>query len=200
MEYSEVFAIIKGLKSGVPLTIYKEKNAEIYLIRPNRSFKQYDPKKNFQIFIKEGKREFRPNHLRIFIDLHLRVRSRPELKKELLIAFDNIFYKKEPIASIKKIRKEIFEHELNSISIIAVLSQLFIIEQEFNYIGASKYEPPTLFYQGWIRQFIDSSREIDNLCMSVCSRQPPAAKYTSCENRKNKKWNENNPKLWYLIE
>lgn len=199
MEYSEVFDIIRGLKVEEPFTIYKEKGVEIYIIRPKGKFKQYDPKKNFQIFIKEGERKFRPNHLRIFIDLHLRVRSRPELKDKLLIAFDSIFYKKDPIVSVKKIKKENFEHYLNSISIIAVLSQLFIIEQEYNYIGESKYDPPTLFYQGWIRQFIDSSKEIDNLCMSVCSRQPPAAKYTNLENKKHKKWNSNNPELWYLL-
>ena len=132
------------------------------------------------------------------INLHLKVRSRPDLKNELLIAFDRIFYKENSLLAIKNLLNENFEHYLNSISIIAVLSQLFILEQDYNYEGASNYEPPTLFYQGWIRQFIDSPKEIDNLSMSVCSRQPPAAKYTSLENRKHKKFKEVNPFLWYL--
>jgi hypothetical protein len=79
-----------------------------------------------------------------------------------------------------------------------VLSQLFIIEQDYNYEGESNYDPPTLFYQGWVRQFIDSSKEIDNLAMSVCSRKPPTAKYTSLENKKHKKFRDENTSLWYL--
>ena len=132
------------------------------------------------------------------IDLHLRVRSRPELKNELLEAFDSIFYRTDPLIAIKALVNEEFSHSLNPLPVIAILSQLFIIEQDYNYLGESKYDPPTLFYQGWIRQFIDSSKEIDNLCMSVCSRQPPAAKYTTNENKKHKKYNNKTTTLWYL--
>ena len=54
-------------------------------------------KKNFQIWLKEGEREFRPNHLRVMIDLNLRIRSRGDLKERLLFAFDNIFYGRDPL-------------------------------------------------------------------------------------------------------
>lgn len=198
MEYNDLLNIIKGLEFNVPTTVFEENGIEIFLVRPSKAFKNYDINKNFQIFIKDGERQFRPNHLRVMIDLHLKVRSRPDLKNELLTAFDNIFYKENSLLSIKKLIEEDFEHFLNSISIIAVLSQLFIIEQDYNYEGESNYDPPTLFYQGWVRQFIDSSKEIDNLAMSVCSRQPPAAKYTSLENKKHKKFNDENASLWYL--
>lgn len=50
------------------------------------------------------------------------------------------------------------------------------------------FEPPTLFYQGWIREFIASSKEIDNLCMSVCRPRPPSAQYTSRENKNSKEY------------
>ena len=134
------------------------------------------------------------------IDLHLRVRSRPDLKNKLLQAFDDIFYKKDASTSVKELKEEKFEHFLNPIGITATLSQLFIIEQDYNYNKESKFDPPTLFYQGWIRQFIDSSKEIDNLCMSVCNGQPPAAKYTKLENRKSKTYEAKLPNLWYLEE
>lgn len=198
MEYNDLLNIIKGLEFNVPTIIFEENGVEIFLIRPSKAFKNYDINKNFQIFIKDGDRQFRPNHLRVMIDLHLKVRSRPDLKNELFEAFDNIFYKQNSLLSIENLIEEVFEHYLNSISIIAVLSQLFIIEQDFNYEGESNYDPPTLFYQGWVRQFIDSSKEIDNLAMSVCSRQPPAAKYTSLENKKHKKFRDINGSLWYL--
>ncbi|WP_396191369.1 hypothetical protein [Flavobacterium sp.] len=198
MEYNDLLNIIKGLEFNVPTIVFEENGVEIFLIRPSKAFKNYDIKKNFQIFIKEGDRQFRPNHLRVMIDLHLKVRSRPNLKNELLSAFDNIFYKGNSLLSIKNLIEQDFEHYLNSISIIAVLSQLFIIEQDYNYEGESNYDPPTLFYQGWVRQFIDSSKEIDNLAMSVCSRKPPTAKYTSLENKKHKKFRDENTSLWYL--
>lgn len=199
MEYKDLLNIIIGLPFGEPVTIFEENGVEIFVVRPNAVFKNYDINKNFQIFIKEGERQFRPNHLRVMIDLHLKVRSRPDLKNELLIAFDNIFYRNNSLTAIENLIDKEFEHYLNSISIIAVLSQLFIIEQDYNYEGESNYDPPTLFYQGWVRQFLDSSKEIDNLAMSVCSRQPPAVKYTSLENRKHKKFKEENVNLWYLL-
>ena len=81
---------------------------------------------------------------------------------------------------------------------IGYIAQLFIIEQEYGYDKESRFEPPTLFLQGWIREFIDSPKEIDNLCMSVCNRQPPKAKYVNLENKKDKKHTSNLKPLWYM--
>lgn len=200
MEYSKAFKIIKTLKYDIPKVIYSRNGMTVYVVRPSGKFKGYDTKRNFQIFLKEGKREFRPNHLRIMIDLHLRVRSRPDLKNKLHRAFDNIFYKKDPLKAISQLKNEKFAHSLNSIEISAVLSQLFIIEQEYNYHKESNYDPATLFYQGWIRQFLDSTKEVDNLCMSVCKGQPPMAKYTKLEDKNNNKYNKKNVALWYLVD
>ena len=133
------------------------------------------------------------------IDLNLRVRSRPELKEKLLFAFDNIFYGKDPENELVELEKESFEHYLNNLVVIGILTQLFIIEQEYGYHRESKFDPPTLFFQGWIRTFIDSPKEIDNLCMSVCNGQPPRASYVNQENKKSKKWIIKEPTpLWYF--
>ncbi len=203
MEYKNAFEIVRDLDFDTKFIFHEEGGWQVYLYRPGtlpKRFKNYNLEKNFQIFLKEGEREFRPNHLRIMIDLHLRVRSKPNLKNEILLAFDKIFYREDPITVIDELKKSDFEHYLNPIGIIASLSQLFIIEQDYNYNKESKFEPPTLFYQGWVRQFIDSSKEIDNLCMSVCNGQPPAAKYTYLENKKHKKYNSNHGELWYVSE
>ena len=198
MNYIELYKKIEILKIGETISIYKESDIEMFVVRPVSKFKDYDEKKNFQIFLKEGEREFRPNHLRIMIDLHLRVRSRQDLKIELLKAFDKIYKKENSFEAIKKIENENFEHYLNSLKVIAILDQLFLIEQELNYTKESNYDPVTLFYQGWIRQSIDSSKEIDNLVMSICRFQPPASKYTFKNNKKHKKFGENAVSLWYL--
>jgi len=201
MKKEEMFRIVKELPFDTKKTVYEVKGVEIQLFRPSKlsaKFKDYDAKKNFQVWLKEENREFRPNHMRLMIDLNLRVRNRPELKKELLLAFDNIFYGKDPEKELETLKEEKFEHFLNDLIIIGILSQLFIIEQEYGYHKESKFDPPTLFFQGWVREFIDSPKEIDNLCMSVANRQPPAAKYVQKENKKHKKHCDNLNALWYL--
>lgn len=196
-----MFEIVKKLPFDKKKVIYQDKELSIYIFRPSKlkkRFEGYNLKKNFQIWLKEDEREFKPNHMRIFIDLNLRVRSRPKLKKELLLAFDNIFYGKDPEKELDKLKKEKFEHSLNHITAIGILAQLLIIEQEYNYNKPSNFMPPTLFFQGWVREFIDSPKEIDNLCMSVANGQPPLTKYTELENQKNKKYVKNRKPLWYL--
>ncbi len=196
-----MFELVKNLPFDQKKIVFEQDNIKIQIFRPSKlskRFEGYDLKKNFQIWLKEGNREFRPNHLRVMIDLNLRTRSRPELKKDILLAFDNIFYGKDPEIELKSLNNEHFEHNLNPLVIIGYLAQLFIIEQEYGYNKKSYFDPPTLFLQGWIREFIDNPKEIDNLCMSVCNRQPPLKKYTYKENKKHKKYEKDLKPLWYV--
>ncbi|MDD5269771.1 MAG: hypothetical protein PHE80_01130 [Candidatus Omnitrophica bacterium] len=203
MNKDSMLKLVKELPFDIKKTVYKEGDIEVQIFRPSvlsKRFKDYDVKKNFQIWLKEKQREFRPNHLRVMIDLNLRIRNRDDLKKRLLLAFDNIFYGSDPEKELKELAKDKFEHYLNPLIIIGALHQLFIIEQEYAYHKESKFDPRTLFYQGWVREFIDNPKEIDNLCMSVCSRQPPMSKYVNLENGKNEKFQKNLKSLWYLGE
>lgn len=203
MKYSELMEIVKDLPFDKEKIILEDNGVILSVLRPSKlskRFKNYDSKRNFQIWLEEKERNFKPNHLRVFIDLNLRVRSRPDLKKQLLVAMDRIFYGEDPNIAIKDLENENFDHYLNSIKIIANLSQLFLAEQEYGYTKESKYNPSTLFYQGWIRQSIAEGSEIDNNTMSVASFRPPMAKYTYLEDKKNKKYDENFKNLWYLEE
>lgn len=195
-----MFQIVKRLPFDTKKVVYKESGLSVFLYRPSKlskRFSAYNKKKNFQIWFKEGNREFRPNHMRVFLDLNLRIRSRPALKKKLLTAFDKIFYGGDPETELKRLNKERFSHSLNPIIITGVLSQLLIIEQEYAYNKKSRFNPPTLFYQGWVREFIDNPKEIDNMCMSVANRQPPLSKYVDLENRKTKRYVKTLKPLWY---
>ncbi len=201
MYYEDMLEIITKLEYDRELVLITEGNYELSVLRPSvlsKRFKNYDLTKNFQIFLNDGKNHFRPNHLRIMIDINLRVRSRPDLKALLLTIFDNIFYGKNPENEIEIIEKEVFEHYLNPIRIIANLAQLFLIEQDFAYNKKSNYDPGTLFFQGWIREFLDNKKEIDNLCMSVCKFQPPSNKYVCKENKNDKLYTDVLQPLWYL--
>lgn len=203
MKYLDVFKKIKDLKFDTEMPVCRIGNIELYVLRPStppKRFSTYDPEKNFQIWLREGARNFKPNHLRVFIDLNLRVRSRSDLKESLLTAFDNIFYGGDPDEFTKNLAKEHFGHSLNPFGIIANLSQLFIIEQAYSYNKESNFDPPTLFYQGWVRQVLDDIKEIDNTIMSIAHGQPPAAKYTLRENKKSKNFQTGLKPLWYLSE
>lgn len=67
---SEMLGIVKDLSFDEKKTILKRGNVEIRLFRPSKlsnRFKDYDVKKNFQIWLKEDQREFKPNHIFHFI-------------------------------------------------------------------------------------------------------------------------------------
>lgn len=201
MKYDELLEIVKELPFDTPKTIFQYNDVELYILRPStvsKRFKHYDINKNFQIFIREGNSEFRPNHLRILISLNLWKRNNPKATKDLLLAFDKIFYGEDPDLAIESLYQYELEGGINDIEIIAHLAQLFIVEQNYGYAGVSNYEPPSLYLQGWIRTFIASDHAIDNIIWRICQNTPPAKMYTSEDNRKETQY-EGIPKpLWYL--
>jgi hypothetical protein len=203
MKYLEMLELVKNLGYDEKHTIIKDKEgAEVFIIRPSvvpsKLKNQYDSSKNFQIWINQNYQSFKPNHLRVLIDLSLKVRAQPKLKQRMLLAFDNIFYGSDPVAEVEQFGDITFPNSLNSMEIIATLSQLFLIEQELNYIQDSHYDPKGLFFQGWVREFIDNPKEIEIMCVSAARGQPPLAKYTSRENMKSRSYSPNLLPLWYL--
>ena len=213
MEYNTLFDEIRRLEFDVRKTIYSKNDIEIYLIRPSKKYKNYDINKNFQVFLKTKNREFRPNHLRVIMDLYLRSLSRPDLKEEILELVDLIFYKKEFSNLLEKLKEETFNNYLNeNLDVTIYLLTLFVIEQDYNYIGKSFYEPKSTFLIGWVRQVLcDNSGDLDNYIMSICNNQPPKTKFTEknskirrkTQNKQsisvyNEKFEENPKKLWYI--
>lgn len=121
MEKRQLLEIVKNLTFDTSKTIFTDNDStELYIYRPSKLSKRftgYDVNKNFQIWMKIAERSFRPNHLRLLLDLNLRIRSRPDLKDKLLITFDNIFYGKDPDIELEEMSKEKFNHYLNSINL-----------------------------------------------------------------------------------
>lgn len=204
MTYSDMKETVLRLPFDTMNIIYNNSEQAILLYRPStlsKRFKDYDVNTNFQIFLKIGTdKPFRPNHLRLLIDLKLRVRENPQAKKELLSSFDKIFYGADPLEAIKPLNHIFFTQYINPIDITAVLAQLFIIEQNIGYGIKSTFDPPALYIQGWIRTFIASGQEIDQIVYRICRNTPPAVKYTCQDNRKHKQYNPNAELLWYINE
>jgi hypothetical protein len=203
MKYEEMVKIISSLNLGEKRSILIDnEGVELYVVRPetvpSKLKNKYEAVKNFQICINQKYQDFKPNHLRVLIDLSLKVKAQPKLKERMLLAFDNIYYGNDPLKEVEQFKDITFPHFLNSMEIIASLSQLFLIEQDLNYSRESHYDPKGLFFQGWVREFIDSPKEIEIMCVSAARGQPPNTKYTSKENKKSKKHQPDLKPLWYL--
>ncbi|MEG1294643.1 MAG: hypothetical protein RSD33_10680 [Clostridium sp.] len=201
MDYQSMLDIIVALPFDTMTTVYSNDSQSIIVYRPSKlseRFKNYDVNTNFQIFLRIGDaKPFRPNHLRLLLDLKLRSRDLPAYKNKMLFAFDKIFYKDDPLSSIKPLMNIPFTQYINPLDITAVLAQLFIIEQNIGYGGKSTFEPPSLYIHGWIRTFIDAEQEIDQVVYRICRNTPPAVKYTCQDNKNHKLYNVNAEPLWY---
>lgn len=201
MTYADMMKTVLQLSFDTMTEVYKNGEQIIFIYRPSKlskRFKAYDVNTNFQIFLKIGDSvPFRPNHLRLLIDLKLRSRECPNEKDRLLTAFDKIFYGDDPLKAIEPLTNINFKQYLNPIDITAMLAQLFIIEQNIGYGRKSTFDPPSLYIQGWIRTFIDSEQEIDQIIYRICRNTPPTVKYTCQDNKNHKKYNPNILPLWY---
>lgn len=202
MDYIDMRRIVLDLPFDTMQEVYNNGEQAILIYRPSRlsaRFRNYNVNTNFQVFLQIGNDDpFRPNHLRLLLDLKLRVREFPEEKEELLAAFDKIFYGYEPLEAIRNLTYIRFTQYINPIDITAILAQLFIIEQDIGYGHKSKFDPPSLYLQGWIRTFIDAEQEIDQIVYRICRKTPPAVKYTCQDNRNHAKYNPDADILWYI--
>lgn len=201
MTKSELFRQMIALPFDQMYKIYSNDWQTIYVYRPSQlsaRFKDYNVNTNFQIYLQiNNEKPFKPNHLRLLIDLKLRSRELPETKNYLLQAFDNIFYGMDPIQAITPIKQIPYAQFINPIDITAVLAQLFIIEQDIGYGSKSKYDPPSLYIQGWIRSFINEDKEIDQIVYRIVRNTPPPVKYTSQDDRNHKLFKSHKEPLWY---
>lgn len=201
MTYDQQFQLAVDLPLDKEISVYKSGSLEIFLLRPSKlkkNFEGYDPYKNFQIWLGGSVKPFKPNHLRVMIDLHLRLLSRPDLRRKLAETFDAIFFGADPEVAIAELKKERFDDYLNPLEITAQLAQLFLIEQAYGYKQESNYDPGTLFFQGWVRHVIAGSRDIDNILMSVARGYPPPVSFTYQDDKKHKKHVDKPEPLWWL--
>ncbi len=199
MLLSELTAKIISLDFDVEMEIYNNGIQRLLAIRPSELYKDYDINKNFQILLDNGTGNvFKPNHLRLLLDLYLCVKEHPQAKEKISRAFDNIFLGMEPICAVDELLKIDFPLSEDPIDILAYMAQLFIVEQNVGYGDKSKYNPPALYIQGWIRTFINSDKELDKIIRNIALNQPPAVAYTRLDDKNHKKYDPCAPELWYI--
>ena len=182
MKYNDLLEIIKNLKIGESEELYKTDDSKIWIMRPEklgRSLKnkeKYDIKRNFQIFMKKGEeREFRPNHLRILIDLHLKLISNLEDSKIVFSSLEKIYSGGDPLEFKNELNGLKFKMQLDSALTNVCCSQLFMAEQDINYTHG-KIIPPRSFLMGYIR-FVKSGQENIDKILWNSIRHPPKKEF-----------------------
>lgn len=92
--------------------------------------------------------------------------------------------------------------QIDPLDVTLYLTQLFMVEQQISWgereSRESRYEPPYLYFMGYIRMVFDEAKEIDKLCWGAANRNPPLVRYTKIDNKKRKEYLEDKDKLWYL--
>lgn len=201
MKYIELKRIIIDLPFDEKKDIYSSNGQTLYVVRPQKlseRFKEYDASKNIQIWLKiDDKKSFKPNHFRLLIDLYTRVRECPDSKDTLLEVFDRIFYGEDPLDVMHMLDTYQFTQAINPTDIAVVLAQLFIAEQNVGFGKKSKYNPRSLYIQGWIRTFINADYEIDQVISGISYNRPPLVGYTKQDDKNHKEYNPDAQPLWY---
>ncbi|KSV57958.1 hypothetical protein [Acetivibrio ethanolgignens] len=201
MKYTELERIIIDLPFDEKKDIYSSNGQTLYVVRPQKlseRFKEYDASKNIQIWLKiNNKKPFKPNHFRLLIDLYTRVRECPDSKDTLLEVFDRIFYGEDPLNVMHMLDTYQFTQAINPTDIAVVLAQLFIAEQNVGFGKKSKYNPRSLYIQGWIRTFINADYEIDQVISGISYNRPPLVGYTKQDDKNHKEYNPDAQPLWY---
>lgn len=201
MKYDDLEKIIIDLPFDTKKEIYSNNEQTLYVVRPQKlteRFSEYDASKNIQIWLEiKGKKPFKPNHFRLLIDLYTRVREYPESKDTLLLVFDKIFYGEDPLDVIHLLDDYTYMQAINPLDIAVVLAQLFIAEQNVGFGKKSKYNPRSLYIQGWIRTFINADYEIDQVISGISYNRPPLVGYTKQDDKNHKEYNPNAKPLWY---
>ncbi|MBI2663657.1 hypothetical protein HYX15_03970 [Candidatus Woesearchaeota archaeon] len=182
MDYKELLKIIIDLKIGENKNIYRIDNTDLWIHRPEKlgrslkSKEKYEIKTNFQIFMRgQNGKAFKPNHLRILIDLHLKLISNPNSAKKLFDILEDIYNGKDPLEFKNDLSKMNFKMQLDSALINVCCAQLFMAEQDINYTKG-KIQPPRSFLMGYIR-FIKAGQEnIDKILWSSI-RHPPRKEF-----------------------
>ena len=125
------------------------------------------------------------------------MRECPESKDVLLLVFDKIFYGEDPLEVIHLLDNYNYTQAINPLDIAVVLAQLFITEQNVGFGKQSKYNPRSLYIQGWIRTFINADYEIDQVISGISYNRPPLVGYTKQDDKNHKCYNPNALPLWY---
>jgi hypothetical protein len=183
MKYERAKEVVVSSPIGKKATCYAPvENVRIFILKPGmvpknlKNKSKYDPNKNVQIWIARlGEKEFMPNHLRILMDLFIKRQQDPKKAKKLFDAMESVYKGGDPEDFKEELVSLKFNDELENSFTDLCLAQLFMIEQDVNYIFG-KVNPPRAYLMGYIRMIMRGAEEIDKLLWSSI-RHPPRMEF-----------------------
>ncbi len=208
MKFEPLKQEIYALDLGERKNVYEcENGSTIYVYRPEEEVKgltqDYEVELNFQIFLKKPEEEeFRPNHLRVLIDYHLKKESRKNESRKLLSAVERIYEGEDLETLLEEFESYDYEMQIDHLDVTLYLTQLFMVEQAITWgeraSRDSKFDPPYLFFMGYLRMVFDEAKEIDKICWGAANQNLPWVGYTKKDNKNRDEYTEEKDRYWYL--
>jgi len=133
MKMVELLPRLWDMQKDKSITIYKTDDAQVTVTRTDK----ISPMDFGVGLVLRDKPEFRPTHVRLLFDLHLKRRSDPDKSKKLFYALEKVYEGEDP----KKLAPELdidFRMQLDRAEVNLYYAQLLMIEQEFNYIPSEE--------------------------------------------------------------
>lgn len=124
--------------------------------------------------------EFRPTHVRLLIDLHLKCLSDPKDARVLLDAFESVYHGDDPLSVTGQFAHVKFPMQLDRADVNLLYAQLLMVEQDFNYGPGKKrssFNPARGFLMAFIRWAGSQEDQIDKVITAAVRNYPPPRRF-----------------------
>lgn len=130
MKMVELLPRLWSLQKNESITVYKTVDTQVTATRTDKISLG-----DFGVgLVLQGKPEFRPTHVRLLFDLHLKRRSEPDKSEKLFYALEKVYEGEDPKKLASELRNLDFRMQFDSAEVNLYYAQLLMIEQEFNYV------------------------------------------------------------------
>jgi len=122
--------------------------------------------------------EFRPTHIRLLIDLHIKKISDEAGAHKLFLTLEKINNGEDPLKIKGEVKEIKFPMQLDDPETNLYYTQLLMIEQDINYAPGtgkqSKLNPPHEYLMRFIRWVASGDATIDRIIFAAAGRRYPA--------------------------
>lgn len=166
---------LRQLKKDEHRIIFTSKNNIKVTVKQTGKFSPWDYAVGL---IVNNDEEFYPSHIRLLVDLYIKRESNLEDSKKLFLALEAVYSGKDPTLYFNSMRKLNFPMQLDEAEVNLYLTQLLMIEQDFNYGSdgnkRSKLDPPREYLMRFIRWIAAEDTQIDKIIFAAAGRKYPA--------------------------
>jgi len=175
MEMSQLTKELLNLKAGEHRTVYtNDKGIKVTVTHTGK----ISPKDFGVGLIYPNEPEFRPTHIRLIIDLHIKKISNEVGAHKLFLALEKINKGEDPLKVKEEVKGINFPMQLDDADINLYYTQLLMIEQDVNYAPGtgkqSRLNPPHEYLMRFIRWVGSGDSTIDRIIFAAAGRRYPA--------------------------